>query len=330
MRMKEVCAATGLTEKSVRLYQQRGLVTPRVEQTAHGNAYFFEEKDVARLRTIAALRGAGFHLAEIEQALNDPAQLPALVDAKRAQAKGEQQQARAREELLKRLDLAEQGDPARLAAALAPPKGPQPEAEGSAAVPVVFGVLVVLAAVLLTWYYWPGWEDVRTMLRLGWAVLGLPTGLGIIFMALRYGACTRRAARLPRTAMATVIAVRREAGFDIGFARAGNTASQFSEHGRGGIWQILFLAWNAVRPDHWYPVLQYRDEAGTLCAATVPYGALKHTFKEGQQLAVADDPAVPGRALPLKAPWLRRKALAYAVLGLAVVGSALLAWRGLL
>lgn len=330
MRMKEVCAATGLTEKSVRLYQQRGLVKPRVEQTAHGNAYFFEEADVARLRTIAALRGAGFHLKEIEQALNDPAQLPALIDVKRAQAKEEQRQARAREELLKRLDVAEQGDPAQLTAALSPPKGPQPEAEGSAAVPAVFGAILAAAALFLTWYYWPGWQDVLTMARLGWAILGVPLGLGMVFMALRYGTCARRAVKLPRTAAATVAAVRREAGFDIGFARAGNTASQFSEQGRGGVWQIIFLMWNAVRPDHWFPVLQYQDETESLCAATVPYGALRHTFREGERLAVAYDPAVPGRALPLKAPWLRRKALAYSVLGLAVVGSAVLAWHGLL
>ncbi len=330
MRMKEVCEKTGLTEKSVRLYQQRGLVTPRVEQTAHGNAYFFEEADVARLRTIASLRGAGFHLAEIEQALNDPAQLPALVDAKRAQAKAEQHQARAREELLKRLDLVEQGDPAQLAAALTPPKGPQPEEEGSAAVPLVLGVIVAAAALFLIWYYWPGWQEALLAVRCGWAMLGIPIGLGIVFMALRYGACTRRAAKLPRTAAATVAAVRRETGFDIGFARAGNAYSSFSEQGRGGIWQIVFMAWNTLRPDHWFPVLQYRDEAGALQAATFPYGALKSSLREGEQLKIAYDPSAPGRALPLQAPWLRRKAAVYAVLGLAVFLSAVLAWPGLL
>ena len=326
MRMKEVCEKTGLTEKSVRLYQQRGLVTPRVEQTAHGNAYFFGEDDVARLRTIASLRGAGFHLAEIEQALNDPEHLPALVAEKRAQARQEQAQARARGELLDRLDVVEQGDPDQLAAALTPPKGPQTEEAGSAAVPLVFGALLLAAGVFLLWYHWPGWASIGSAVRFAWGILGIPIALGTGFMALRYGTCARRAANLPAQAEAAVAAVQRVAGFDAGYARVGNAYSSFSEQGRGGIWQIVFLAWNAVRPDHWFPVLQYRDAGGILRAATFPYGAWKNTFREGQQLAVGYDPQEPGKALPLAAPWLQWKAAGYALLGLVLLASAVLMW----
>lgn len=329
MRMKEVCEKTGLTEKSVRLYLQRGLVAPQVKSTERGNAYIFTEADVGRLRTIASLRGAGFHLAEIERALAEPAALPALVAEKQAQAAAEVRRAAGRKELLERLGPAERGDPVQLAAALDPPGGQRQEEEtGSAAVPIVLGVLVVLGFATVIWYHWPGWSEALLYLRYAGAVIGPVLGIAAFFMAGRYAGCTRRAAKLPLRAQAVVASVEKVAGFDSGYARVGNQYASLSEQGRGGVWQIFFLLWNTVRPDHWFPVLQYRDAGGILHGATLPYGGLKGNFRAGEELEVAYSPKTAEQVLPLHAPWLAAKAAAYALLGLALLAGAVVLWMG--
>lgn len=64
-KMKQVCEQTGLTEKAVRLYVQKGLVQPVVEEGLHKNSITFTEKDIEELKQIAILRDADFSLAEI-------------------------------------------------------------------------------------------------------------------------------------------------------------------------------------------------------------------------------------------------------------------------
>lgn len=71
MKMKEVCARTGLTERTVRFYVQEKLVTP-LAQRRNGRTWLdFSEADVERLETVAVLRRAGFTLDEIGSLLAD-------------------------------------------------------------------------------------------------------------------------------------------------------------------------------------------------------------------------------------------------------------------
>ncbi len=66
IRMKEVLARTGLTDRAVRLYIDTGLLTPRQESSYSGRkTILFSEEDVQRLEVIATLRKAGFSLADI-------------------------------------------------------------------------------------------------------------------------------------------------------------------------------------------------------------------------------------------------------------------------
>ena len=71
--MKDVCRMTGLTEKAIRLYMEQKLVEPRMEEGVHRKAYYFNDTDIERLKDIAALRSAGFALADIKMMLDDPA-----------------------------------------------------------------------------------------------------------------------------------------------------------------------------------------------------------------------------------------------------------------
>ena len=65
MKIKEICEKTGLTERAVRLYLERGLLHPASERRRGRTYYEYSEADLARLREIAALRGRGFSLEEI-------------------------------------------------------------------------------------------------------------------------------------------------------------------------------------------------------------------------------------------------------------------------
>lgn len=65
MKMKEVCAATGLTERAVRFYVQEQLVTPQAQRRGGRTWLDFSEEDVERLRAVGTLRKAGFTIDEI-------------------------------------------------------------------------------------------------------------------------------------------------------------------------------------------------------------------------------------------------------------------------
>jgi DNA-binding transcriptional MerR regulator len=72
LRIHEAAAEVGLTPRSVRYYEELGLLRPAAR--SEGDYRLFDETDVERLRFIKGLRDdAGFSLAEIAQLLEDEA-----------------------------------------------------------------------------------------------------------------------------------------------------------------------------------------------------------------------------------------------------------------
>jgi MerR family transcriptional regulator, repressor of the yfmOP operon len=70
LRIQEVAAATGLTQRSIRYYEEMGLLRPAAR--SRGDYRLYDASDVERLRFIRALRDdAGFSLAEIGVLLED-------------------------------------------------------------------------------------------------------------------------------------------------------------------------------------------------------------------------------------------------------------------
>ena len=66
MKIKEVIAATGLTDRAIRLYIENGLVTPENQKSYTGrNNYSFTQEDIDCLEQIAMLRKADFSLEQI-------------------------------------------------------------------------------------------------------------------------------------------------------------------------------------------------------------------------------------------------------------------------
>ncbi len=72
LRIQEVAAETGLTPRSIRYYEEVGLLEPAARS---GGAYrLYDDSDLDRLRHIKELRDeAGFSLAQIGQLLEDEA-----------------------------------------------------------------------------------------------------------------------------------------------------------------------------------------------------------------------------------------------------------------
>jgi MerR family transcriptional regulator, repressor of the yfmOP operon len=72
LRIQEVAAQIGATTRSVRYWEEMGLLTPAAR--SDGDYRLYDATDVERLRFIKALRDdAGFSLAEIAQLLEDEA-----------------------------------------------------------------------------------------------------------------------------------------------------------------------------------------------------------------------------------------------------------------
>ena len=72
LRIQQVAAEVGLTTRSVRYYEELGLLKPAAR--SEGSYRLYDEDDLERLRFIKGLRDdAGFSLSEIGQLLEDEA-----------------------------------------------------------------------------------------------------------------------------------------------------------------------------------------------------------------------------------------------------------------
>ncbi len=72
LRIHEVAAETGLTTRTIRYYEEVGLLAPAAR--SEGDYRLYDESDLERIRFIRSLRDdAGFSLAQIGQLIEDDA-----------------------------------------------------------------------------------------------------------------------------------------------------------------------------------------------------------------------------------------------------------------
>jgi len=79
VRIKEVSQLTGLTEKTIRFYEEKQLIHP--EQTKINGRIFrsYTEHDVEQLNLVAGLRKLDFSISEIIAMQNDPERIPEIL-----------------------------------------------------------------------------------------------------------------------------------------------------------------------------------------------------------------------------------------------------------
>ena len=80
MRIKEAARKTGLTEKTIRYYENRGLVLPDTEERNGRQWRDYTEVHIRLLEAVATLRRAQFHVEEIDAILSDPGSIPEVLD----------------------------------------------------------------------------------------------------------------------------------------------------------------------------------------------------------------------------------------------------------
>ena len=80
MRIKEAARKTGLTEKTIRYYESRGLVQPDTEERNGRTWRDYTEEHIRLLEAVAILRKAQFHVEEIDAILSDPGSIPEVLD----------------------------------------------------------------------------------------------------------------------------------------------------------------------------------------------------------------------------------------------------------
>ena len=90
MKIKDVCTRTGLSERTVRFYCEQNLLSPEKHEV-RGRVYLdFDEKEIAVLQQIAALRSAGMSIDEIRTVQNEPYRIAELLDTLRGRLEREQ------------------------------------------------------------------------------------------------------------------------------------------------------------------------------------------------------------------------------------------------
>ena len=117
MKMKEVCQKTGLTERAVRYYIERGLIKPAATPSAVGRRtdYQFDSGHIARLRDIAALRECGFSIEGILTMQRDPSAIPGQIAKQMSETEGQEKEIRKRREILSRIQQTPAANVAELA-----------------------------------------------------------------------------------------------------------------------------------------------------------------------------------------------------------------------
>lgn len=317
MKIGEVVRETGLSEKAIRLYVEQGLVKPEISQNLHRNSFEFTRENVRELERIAVFRKAGFSLFEISVIMEQPERLPELLESKRQSMDADIEVQGNVRSALERLEASQMGDPKQVADALRPAVANR-KIEGERGHSFRRFIAAVAAVLLIFLLVYQGFTDIPVDKARGTLIAGMVIACSAVLlsiipavMAVRYGTCARRARKLPRKGVGTILKVAEEHGFDGSFARAGSNGAGTREPGIGGMWQIFFMLWGEIRPDCWFPVIQYRDEAGKERSNSFIYGGFRNSWQKGQRIEIAWDPKKPGYIYPLGGKWLTQKAVLY-------------------
>ena len=87
MRIKEAAEQSGLTEKAIRLYEEKGLITPTITEINGRKFRDYDEDTVALLKTIGGLRRSFFSLDQIAAMQESPDRIPEIFSQYRNELK---------------------------------------------------------------------------------------------------------------------------------------------------------------------------------------------------------------------------------------------------
>lgn len=155
MKIKAVCQATGLSDRTVRYYIEQELIAPAYTENYLGRRTFdFSEADVAALRQIAVLRGFDFTVEEIRAILRDAGSSPAILSDVRRRTESAANRARERLAALSRVDANRAYTVAELAETLTRLSAPIPAKQEDVRVCLPKAILCALKTLLIFIAVW--------------------------------------------------------------------------------------------------------------------------------------------------------------------------------
>lgn len=311
MKIKEVSAKTGLTEKSIRLYIEQELIHPECMHVNGRKQITFTEGDILELEKIHTLREADFSIREIREMLQNPVCIAEYIERKKIENQKNLAHYEKLDVLFQRLSPSEFGNLEAVSETLKPIqdiRAMEPK------IPKRFTyslIIILLLLVVSIWGY--------TKLGIIFLILFFGSAFGFsgligLYMSMRYLSCCKHAEQMQQKGFGTIIYICEEHKIDEAFVRGGKTQSTFSAAGIGGIGTFLLMIWNEIRLDCYFPVIQYTNIDGKILSATYPYGAFRNSFTLFENVEIAWNSEDPYKVYPLKAKWLRKKGFIYLVL----------------
>ncbi len=100
MKIKQACELTGLTERTIRFYIERGLIAPSSNEMNGRIYYEYENADISLLENISILRKAGFSIQAIQEMGRQPQEIDTIVELHRASLLEEAQELSGKIEVL--------------------------------------------------------------------------------------------------------------------------------------------------------------------------------------------------------------------------------------
>lgn len=79
MKINEVSKLTGLSQKTIRYYEERELIKPDIQVIRDRNFRDYSDETITRLTSIATLRKLLFSIDEIKLLINDPTQMNSIL-----------------------------------------------------------------------------------------------------------------------------------------------------------------------------------------------------------------------------------------------------------
>lgn len=212
MKIKAVCEATGLTDRTIRHYIEEGLIAPPYTENYLGRKSFdYEESHIQQLKDISVLRKFGFSVAEIRQMLQTPESIIPLTMELRQRKEAAVSQEQELLRTLSALDTEQAYTVAQLAACLsapvvdiAPPEGDEKRNIGAMIwkaikltvffVIVWLPVLVAIFGVVVSFYFWH-FPVIETIAIIFTVLSLLPTVFVLLLPKIRASNERRRSAR---------------------------------------------------------------------------------------------------------------------------------------
>lgn len=135
MQIKQAAERSALTERAVRLYEERGLISPHITNKNGRDFRDYDEHDLERLKTISALRRALFTIDEIGEMLCDPTSIPGITEKNRLRIHDDFAQLSYLTSCIDAVDTSHVTDAAGLSRAIFASEDEKPAHESAAVIP---------------------------------------------------------------------------------------------------------------------------------------------------------------------------------------------------